>query len=541
MRWTFLLWVFLLGSRIPLRADEIDQKYPLDPQLRVLAEDVKSSSYRKLVTEKMLSTDLAAEWQRVETADNPESFLQKHGGKDKVFADPELKRAYLRRVEIRTQFLDLMRDGYRRYKQVPPFDRGEKAERAGTLTKVPDGSHVALAFVPPAPNADRQWPRFRGPSGQGLTGRKELPVRWDKQGTNVLWHTPIPGQGNSSPVVWGERIFLTSASPDGTQRFLHCFHRADGRLLWSQQAPATKPEDAVMDKNGYASATPVTDGERVIAFLGSCGLLCWDLQGHLLWRFASVHLQTTHGVGSSPLLYKDLVILVQDQNRTDSVFLALDKRTGNPVWQQKRKRAMTWCTPVVVRVADHDELVFAGGETVKGYDPNTGKELWSLSGPTAEVVPTVVVGKDLLYSASGRNGPTLGFRPGGSGNVTETHLAWRTVRGGPHVPSPILVDDRLYTVNDFGIFTCLNATTGKLVWQGRVNDRFSASPVEAGGRLYFPAESGTTYVVRAGDAFAVVAKNDLGSPILASPAVADDHLLFRTREELVCIGSASGR
>jgi hypothetical protein len=202
---------------------------------------------------------------------------------------------------------------------------------------------------------------------------------------------------------------------------------------------------------------------------------------------------------------------------------------------------MSWCTPVVVHVGDHDELVFAGGETVKGYDPNTGKELWSLAGPTAEVVPTVVVGKDFLYSASGRNGPTLGFRPGGSGDVSQTHVAWRTVRGGPHVPSPILVDDRLYTANDFGIVTCLNATTGKVVWQGRVNDRFSASPVEGGGLLYFPAESGVTYVVRASDTFEVVAKNDLGVPILASPAVVDDHLLLRTREELVCIGSAPGR
>jgi outer membrane protein assembly factor BamB len=239
-------------------------------------------------------------------------------------------------------------------------------------------------------------------------------------------------------------------------------------------------------------------------------------------------------------LYKDKVLFIHDQNQEESFFLALDKHTGKKLWQHPRKKSMGWSTPVVVRVGDHDEVVFAGGETVKGYDPETGMELWSLAGPTYEVVPTIVVGKDLLYSASGRNGPTLGLRPGGTGDVTKTHLVWRTVRGGPHVPSPILVDGRLYTVNDTGIVTCLNAQTGKLLWQGRIHDRFTASPVEAGGLLYFPSETGVTYVVRAGDSFEVVAKNTLGAPLLASPAVVGDRLLLRTQEELVCIGEKGG-
>src|SRR5262249_32817767 len=149
----------------------------------------------------------------------------------------------------------------------------------------------------------------------------------------------------------------------------------------------------------------------------------------------TIRFRTTHGTGSSPLLYKDLVIFAHDQNQADSVFLALDKRTGKRIWQTLRPRAMTWSTPLVVRVGDHDEVIFAGGETVRGYNPNTGKELWTLTGPTHEVIPTLIVGKDLIYSASGRNGPTLGLRPGGSGNVTESHLVWRAVRGGPHVPS----------------------------------------------------------------------------------------------------------
>jgi len=198
---------------------------------------------------------------------------------------------------------------------------------------------------------------------------------------------------------------------------------------------------------------------------------------------------------------------------------------------------MSWTTPVIVRVGDHDELVIAGAETVRGYDPASGKELWSLRGPTQEVIPAIVIGKDMLYSASGRNGPTLGLRPGGTGEVTQTHLVWRTVRGGPHVPTPALVNGRLYTANDTGVVTCLDAATGKLVYSERISDPFSASPIVAGDLLYFCAESGITYVVHAGDALDVVARNDLGAPILASPAVVGGRIFVRTAEELVCIGT----
>jgi outer membrane protein assembly factor BamB len=541
VRTAFLVSICWAAAGAGLQADEIDKKYPLGPQLRVLAEDVKSPGYRKLVTEKMLVTDLAAEWQRVATDDNADGFLKEHGGKDKVFADPALKRAYLRRAAIRDQFLDLMRAGYRRYKQVPPFDRGEKAEAAGTVLSEAAGKRLPLAVVLPAPGAGQHWPRFRGPSGQGLTGRKDLPVRWDKDGKNVLWRAKVPGRGNSSPVVWGDRVFLTGSSPDGTARSVWCFAASDGRLLWARQVPPAPPESEVRPKNGYASATPATDGERVIAFLGSCGLVCYDFAGKLLWHYDRFHFRTTHGTGSSPLLYRDKVVLVQDQNLTDSVFVALDKYTGKLLWRQPRPRAMTWSTPVVVRVGGRDELLFAGAETVKGYDPETGRELWRLTGPTQEVVPALVVGKDVLYSASGRNGPTLGLRPGGRGDVSKTHLVWRTARSGPHVPSPIYLGGRLYAVNDTGVATCLDAGTGKLLWQRRLPDRFSASPVEGGGLLYFPAESGLTYVLRAADRFALVAQNDLGAPILASPAVSGNRLLLRTEDELVCVGSAGRR
>lgn len=520
---------------------DVDKRFPLDPQLRVLAEDLSRPKYRDLVVNKMLATDLAAEWQRVATADNPESFLKKHGGKDKVLADAELKRAYERRVDIRNRFLDLMREGYKRHKQQPPFDRGEKAELAGTTRANAAAKTVALGTVLPAAGAAEQWPRFRGPSGQGLTGAKGLPTTWDKNGTNIVWRSKTPGQGNSSPIVWGEHIFLTSSSEDGSERSLHCFQRGDGKLLWTRQAPARPVEPGVRGKNGFASATPVTDGERVIAFLGSCGLLCYDFEGKLLWHYDQLKFKTTHGTGSSPLLHGDSVIFVHDQNQADSVFLALDKRSGKLLWQQKRARAMTWSTPVIVRVGDRDELVFAGGGTVKGYDPASGKEIWTLNGPTVEVVPTIVVGPDMIYSVSGRNGPTLALRPGGSGDVTKTHLVWRAVRGGPHVPSPLLLDGRLYTVSDTGVAQCLDAATGSILWHERLDDLFSASPIEAGGFIYCCSENGLTYVLRAADKFEVVATNDLGAGILASPAVVGNQMIVRTQQELVCIGATKQR
>jgi hypothetical protein len=517
-------------------SDAIDRKYPLGPQLRVLAQDVDSPKYRKLVTQEMLVTDLAAEWQRVETEDNADRFLAEHGGKDKVLADRDLKVAYERRVAIRDKFLGLMRESYKRYKQVPPFDRGEKAELAGTRRQPLAAGTTALGLVLPAPGSERQWPRFRGPSGQGITHRKQLAVHWSRDSSNIVWQVPVPGSGNSSPVIWSDRIFLTSANETGTERTLHCFSRPTGKRLWSAAAASAAPESGVRDKNGFASATPATDGERIVSFLGSCGLVCHDFDGTLLWQYKDFKIDTTHGTGSSPLLYKHLVIFAHDQNRSDSIFFAVDKRTGKRVWQTSRKRAMTWSTPVVVQAAGRAELIFAGGETVRGYDPETGKELWVLSGPTQEVVPTIVVGDDLLYCASGRNGPTIALRPGGAGDVTETHLAWRAVRGGPHVPSPIYLNNRLYTVNDTGIATCFDGKSGELIWQDRIRDRFSASPIEAAGLLYFAAESGVTYVLRAADKFEIVSENDLGSPILASPAVFDDRMYVRTQGGLVCIG-----
>ena len=527
----------LLALLLPLCAqgDEIDKKFPLGDGLRVLADDADSPEFRKLVSE-MLTTDLAAEWQRVESDDNAAGFLEAHGGLEKVQADPDLKAAYERRVAIRDKFLDVIREGYKRHKAQPPFDRGAKAEKAGTVTRARVAEKIEIEVLLPAEGSADQWPRFRGPDGGGHSQARGLPTHWSTT-ENVVWKTEIPGAGNSSPIIWNDRIFLTSSGDAGVDRAVHCFNRADGKLMWTSKLPSQEVDKSVRDKNGYATATPVTDGERVIASFGSGGILCLDFDGRQLWHYSLPPFTTTWGSGASPLLYENSVIFINDQNNADSVCLALDKRTGEVLWKRDRGRAMGWSTPIVAKVDGRAELLYAGGETLKGYDPRSGEELWSLKGPTVEVVPTIIVGPRLVYSASGRQGPTLGVRPGGSGDVTESHLAWRTVRGGPHVPTPIYYQGKIYTVNDTGIATCLDAETGEMDWQSRLRDKFSASPIEAEGLLYFASESGITYVIRPGPKLDVVAENDLGSPMLASPAALGNRLFLRTEKELFAIGA----
>ena len=237
-RSTLIAMTLLLALPTWAAADPGDARFPLGPQLRVLAEDVESPAYRRLIDE-MLLTDLNAEWTRVESDDNAARFLDQHGGREAVLADPELKRAYERRVEIREKFLELMRVGYRRYKKPAPFDQGATAEQAATISRQAAGAAVKLEVVLPAQGAERQWPRFRGPSGQGNSSAKKLPLTWNRA-ENVVWHTELPGTGNSSPVIWGERIFLTSAGEEGADRSLHCIRATDGTLLWTRAHAAAQ-------------------------------------------------------------------------------------------------------------------------------------------------------------------------------------------------------------------------------------------------------------------------------------------------------------
>jgi hypothetical protein len=491
----------------------------------------------------MIPTDLEAEWQRVATSDNYFVFAEQHGGQAKIAADPALRTAYERRRHIADTFLAMIREAYAKRRRRPPFEDRTKLEgaleSAGRRSRRDgDAKAISVRALMPSAGAERQWPRLRGPDGQGTTFDTDLPLHWGPN-ENVVWKVDIPGRGNSSPVVWDDRIFITTASADGNERKIVCYARPDGKLLWQAAAPASAARESLYTKNTFASSTAVTDGQRVIAFFGNEGLLCVDFKGRQQWHVDLGLFPTMHGPGTSPVLYKDEVICIQYQTRGKSLFAAFDKRTGARLWQQERENAACWSTPVVIRIGDRDQLVYNGSGFIAGYEPETGKELWRVAGTSREAIPTVVVGGGLLISASGRNGPTMGIRPGGKGDLTETNVAWRNLRGGPHVPSPLFYEGRIYIVNDTGIATCIDAVDGRTVWQHRLRGRFSMSPIVAEGRILVTSEEGRSTIFQAGDTFQVVTENDLQEPVLATPALLGGRLYFHTASHLLCIGGSA--
>lgn len=397
-----------------------------------------------------------------------------------------------------------------------------------------------VQMVAPPGDAGKYWPRWRGPSGQGLAGPGDYPDSWsDTQ--NVLWKVEPPGKGNSSPIIWKDRIFLTAAFDGGKRRAVLCLSRADGKLLWQTFAPETKPE-AAQGKNGYASGTPSTDGERIYAYFGNNGLFCVDVEGKQVWHQSLGEMDAMHGMACSPLLHGEHVIVFQDHRSKSGAFVAAyDKRTGKPVWKTPRQEKVGWGSPIAVRVGDHDEIIVSSESRVYAYDPSTGKERWSCGGNLVEVTPTPVVGHGLLFCCSGRAGPTLAIRPGGSGDVSKANVAWKVNTASPFIPSPLVYGDYLYMVNDMAsVARCFEARTGKLMWQERLGtaakEGFSASPVAANGKVFFTNDSGETFVLAAGPEFKLMHVNKLNERTLASPALLDGRWYFRTDRHLFCIG-----
>src|SRR5262249_27463290 len=274
--------------------------------------------------------------------------------------------------------------------------------------------------------------------GQGLVSGTDYVDAWSSN-TNIKWRVPVPGRGHSSPIVWKDHLFLTTAREDSGKVSMLAFNRADGKLLWETTLPTTGAEHTYW-KNSKASATPATDGERVYASFGTHGMAAFDFSGRLLWHQKLGDVYNYHGSAGSPVLYKDRVFLYQDHNgsRTLGSFVAaFEARTGAIVWKKERVESVGWGTPIVITTGDHDELVVSSQRRVVAYSPDTGAELWTVYGNTMEVIPTPVVGHGLVFCSSGRAGPTFAIRPGGKGNVTDSHVVWSSPRGAPFVPSPL--------------------------------------------------------------------------------------------------------
>jgi outer membrane protein assembly factor BamB len=382
----------------------------------------------------------------------------------------------------------------------------------------------------------KYWPRWRGPSGQGYVTPAKYTNAWSPT-SNVKWRIALPGRGNSSPIVWGDRLFLTTAYDGGARLAMLAFRRSDGSKLWETAVPQEGVEHA-HEKNGHASATASTDGRLIYASFGRHGLAAFDFDGKIVWHRRFEAINNYHGPAGSPVLYKDRVFLYQDGQR--AFVAAFDAKTGKTLWETPRSQRVGWGTPVVINTGERDELVVSSQRRVVAYDPQTGAELWTVQGMSAEVIPTPVVGHGLVFCSSGRAGPTLAIRPGGTGDVTNTHVVWNTPKGSPFVPSGLVHEGLLYLVNDMqSILTVYEAPTGALVYQGRMGvaqrESFSASPVVVNNQLFFTNDEGETFVVQAGREFKLLHTNTLGERTLASPALVDGVWYWRTSNSLLAI------
>jgi outer membrane protein assembly factor BamB len=399
---------------------------------------------------------------------------------------------------------------------------------------------VALVILPLATaGASAQWPEFRGPTGQGHSTERGLPVAWSET-NNVRWKSPVPGRGWSSPAIADGRVWVTTAiDRDGTSLRALAYDLESGREMVNVEVFHVKRPAAVNPKNSRASPTPIADGDRIYVHFGADGTAALTTSGDVVWKTRFPY-ESQHGNGGSPIVYGDLLIVNCDGS--DSAYVvALDKRTGKVRWRTWRRQPwdQAYSTPLVIRVGDRDEVVSVGAYRAAAYDPASGKEIWRVSyGDGFSNVPRPVYGHGLVYIATGFQEPSLlAVRADGSGDVTKTHIAWTLRRGAPLTPSPLLVGDELYVVNDGGIASCLDAKTGEARWIQRLGGSYSASPVFADGRIYFLSEEGIATVIAAGREFRVVAANRLDGEALGSMAIGAGSIFIRTDSFLYRIGA----
>ncbi len=389
--------------------------------------------------------------------------------------------------------------------------------------------------------AQDEWPQFRGPNGQGHANVTSAPTSWSET-ENITWKADIPGSGFSSPVISGDRIWLTTALDEGHSLHALCIDRASGDIVQNVKVFAELNPPKINVTNSYASPTPVIDGDRVFVCFGTMGTACLNsVTGEVLWRNHELVLDHKEGPGSSPIVVDDLLILNCDGQDVRYV-AALDKRTGEIAWKADRSvppasnmdMNKAYSTPLLIEANGRRELVSPGAMHVAAYDPATGDELWKVLYPQGfSNVPRPVFGDDLLFVSTGYVRATLlAIRPGGNGDVTETNVAWSSDRQAPTRPSPIYVDGRLYVASDRGVLTCYEAATGETLYTERLGGSFASSPIYAAGHIYFCNEKGETTVIKASRTFELVSKNELPAPIKASPAAVGKEIYVRTTEAL---------
>jgi outer membrane protein assembly factor BamB len=440
----------------------------------------------------------------------------------------------------------------------------------GLLTLVP----AAIARLT-AVSDDGHWPRFRGPAGSGVADADPLRTSWNAEtSAGIAWKTALPGLGHSSPVIWGDRIFLTTAVTTSKANTYNAkdagiqpandtavhewrvlaIDKSTGKVLWSRTAHRGVPKVKRHVKATQANATAATDGRIVVVSFGSEGLYCYDVDGNLLWKrdlgvldpgYAGQP-ELSWGFASSPIIHDNLVILQCDIQQK-SFIIAFNARDGSRAWRTERDELPGWSTPVIYQGKARTEMVTSGSKYYRGYDPRTGKELWRLHDNSEVKVPSPVIANDLYYLSGGnpRGREFYVVRPHASGDISlpanvesSAGVAWRKMRGSPYTPTPIVYQGLLYVCNDNGVLTVYDAVTGAQVFQHRIgttNSTFSASPVAARGHLYFASEDGEVFVLKAGRTYQLVATNRMGEPLMATPAISDGLLIVRGQQHLFAV------
>ncbi len=426
----------------------------------------------------------------------------------------------------------------------------------------------------------QNWPQFRGPRAGGVVEGRAAAINWNaEKAQNLRWKTEIPGLGHSSPVVWGNKIFITTAVTSGANdetRFglygdvapvkddpkhtwmVYALDKQTGKVIWERVAYEGLPKVKRHPKSTHSDSTPVTDGKYLVALFGSHGLYAYNLNGKLLWKqdlgvldsgwFYDADYQWEHG--SSPIIYRDLVIVQADVQK-DSFIAAYSLKTGKLVWKTPREEISSWGTPTVYEGTTRAELITNGSKAIRGYDPATGKELWRLT-PNSEVTtPTPFVAHDLIFVTSGYAPiqPIYAIKPGATGDISlkdgkdsNDFIAWSKQRGGPYMPTPVAYGDYLYTCSNQGVFTSYNAKTGERIYQERLGGKggaFTASPVASDGKIFLSSEDGDVFVVKAGPKYELLATNSVGEVMMATPAISDGLVIVRGLKHLFAFGEAS--
>jgi outer membrane protein assembly factor BamB len=426
----------------------------------------------------------------------------------------------------------------------------------------------ALVFSSAAFGADDDWSRWRGPNDDGMA-RGDVPLEWSAT-KNIAWKVPVPGRGFSSPVIWGNKLFLTTAVPVGaatpedtgsggggsrrgagggaglgpTYSFrVMCFDRNSGKLLWDREAAKTAPHEGYHGRYGsFASNTPVTDGKHLIAFFGSRGVYAYDLDGKRIWgkQFPPMTMRLSFGEGVAPVLDGNSLYLKFDQEK-DSSLVVLDKNTGKELWRVSRDEPSSWSPPLIVTHAGRKQAVVSASNKVRSYDAATGKLIWESAGLGTNVIPAPVTMNGAVYVMSGHRDPNLlAIRLGEEGDLTGSDsILWKNDRGNSYTPSPVLHDGKLYLLTDTGMLSCLNAKTGEAYYRQQRLPKpynFKASPVGVNGKLYLASEEGDVIVVKMGEKYEVLATNMMpDQSFISSPAVAEGSLYLRSQDTLYCI------